>query len=132
FGAGLVLFHNLRKPGPEDDRLGVNAFTLARGDRGKPIGGKDIVEERGEFRMGGVDGFGALLLENLKLTASPPPLKFRRKTRQEWGKFFHILPNPQCRVFQQLFRRRWALIPCHSRLTLKNVPPDFFVLHPQK
>src|SRR5690606_7469405 len=79
FGAGLVLFHNLRKPGPEDDRLGVNAFTLVRGDRGKPIGGKDIVEERGEFRMGGVDGFGALLLENLKLTASPPPLKFRRK-----------------------------------------------------
>jgi len=51
------------------------------------------------------------------LTALLAALKFRRETRQERGKFFHTLLNPECRVFHAHFSRSTALIPCHSTLT---------------
>lgn len=101
--AGLVLLEDLGKPGTEDDDLGVDALAYVGGHRGEPLGGNDVVEERGQLGHGGVDGLLPSAAKNLGLTAAAAALKLRRKTRQEWGKFFHTLPNPQLWVFMPFF-----------------------------
>lgn len=114
FGAGLVLLKDLGEPRPEDGDARKEPLAKVRRSLGEPVGGKDVVEEPAKIGDGGGQCLVAFGAENLQLTALLPPLKFRRETRQERGKFFHTRLNPECRVFHAHFRRPTALIPCHS------------------